>query len=310
MGEIECRGMDGSNPLAFLASLGLLRTLSLARPDWDVRMGWRIKGTCFPFLKTSSDLTEEDLLDVLDQGLKSRQGHEALDSGDDIKATPEEYRSLKSRAIDASSPQHRAFADFVGALAGEVVVENNDPEHVQDTAFRTMRGAGNQHFLKIMRMLAKETEREHLDRTLFRPWDYADGIKSHSLRWDPLDYSPHAYRWRDPSADPRRNKSGGMWGANRLAVEGLPLLPVAAESGRLETTGFRGHGANNTYWTWPVWEPPICTEEVRSALAIEELQGERLNGSVLRERGIEAVFRSQRFVDGKFRNFTPGERIL
>jgi len=37
---ILLRGLDGSNPLAFLAALGTLRTLTLALPDERVRMSW------------------------------------------------------------------------------------------------------------------------------------------------------------------------------------------------------------------------------------------------------------------------------
>ena len=38
--SILLKGLDGSNPLAFLAALGTLRTLTVALPDETVRMSW------------------------------------------------------------------------------------------------------------------------------------------------------------------------------------------------------------------------------------------------------------------------------
>ena len=75
-----------------------------------------------------------------------------------------------------------------------------------DTAFRTMSGAGHQHFLGFMRELAVHTTADQLRRALLSRWDYADSRPS--LRWDPADYRPHALRADDPSTDPIKTMRG------------------------------------------------------------------------------------------------------
>lgn len=58
------RGLDGANPLAFLAALGTLRTLSLAWPDKKVRMNWVLaEGAWRPVLLCEPNtLPEEQVL--------------------------------------------------------------------------------------------------------------------------------------------------------------------------------------------------------------------------------------------------------
>jgi hypothetical protein len=47
-------GLDGSNPLAFLAALGTLRSLSLLWPEERVRLAWKIhEGAFRPMLQMS-----------------------------------------------------------------------------------------------------------------------------------------------------------------------------------------------------------------------------------------------------------------
>jgi CRISPR-associated endonuclease/helicase Cas3 len=66
---------------------------------------------------------------------------------------------------------------------------------------------------------------ENLRRTLFLSWDYADALTNQSLHWEPSEDRRHAYQWHQPNGDPSRNRRGGMVGANRLALEGWPVLP-------------------------------------------------------------------------------------
>lgn len=51
-------GLDGGNPLAFLAAIGTLRSLTLAWPDKDVRMSWTQRaGAWRPVVKATESLT-------------------------------------------------------------------------------------------------------------------------------------------------------------------------------------------------------------------------------------------------------------
>ncbi|MGA2436333.1 MAG: hypothetical protein ABSG25_13735, partial [Bryobacteraceae bacterium] len=108
---------------------------------------------------------------------------------------------------------------YLTAFGSDVFGSGSKKEQISDTEFRTMSGSGNQHFLKSMRDLAGNTGARHLHRSLLSEWDYGDDKPS--LRWDPAEYRPHALRAEDPSDDPIQT----MRGANRLAVESLPIFP-------------------------------------------------------------------------------------
>jgi hypothetical protein len=144
------------------------------------------------------------------------------------------------------------------------------------------------------------TDASHLERALLRPWDYSDDGRGLNLRWDPADDRRYALRWDDPSGDPIRT----MRGANRLAIEALPLLPTMPKASGLATMCFEGSGARNTYFLWPIWRHAIPLDVARSILAntfhLRDLsERERL------DIGVVAMFTSQRITVGKYRNFAP-----
>jgi hypothetical protein len=114
-----------------------------------------------------------------------------------------------------------------------------------------MSGAGHQHFLEFLSLIVDRTGPEHIEKTLFQPWRHDDPVENQTLRWDPADDVRRALRWRDPSGGPRRRRRGGMLGATRLAIEGLPLLPAVPVGGELPTTGFDRRTGEGISWTWP-----------------------------------------------------------
>ena len=302
--EVVLRGLDGSNPLAFLAALGTLRTLTAAWPERAVRMGWRIEtGAWRPVLKAggwAGAAAADELLDALAGQLAGGAGRAAFRFTRDLRLLPATFREFALAAREAAlsgNLQSQDDAAFAAAFACEGCL--NKDGTVQDTAFRTMSGAGHQHFVGSMEELAKGTDREHLRRALLAGWDYQDGKPS--LRFDPVDDRRYALRWSDPSGDAIRT----MRGANRLAVEALPLLPTCPVGQRLATTGF------NIYklWTWPIWEPWLSLDVTRTLLALSELQSDMPNRPVLLALGVREVFRCERITVGKFRNFTPAAAV-
>ena len=142
---------------------------------------------------------------------------------------------------------------------------------------------------------------DHLRRALFATWDYAD--ERPSLRWDPADYRPHALRAEDPSGDPIRT----MRGANRLAVEALPLFATVPGARELFTVGFANRDGS-TEITWPIWVEALDLDTIHSMLSLTDLQ--KANAEVLRRRGVAQAFRATRFTDGKYRNFSPARALL
>ena len=301
--HLPLAGLDGSNPLAFLAALATLRVLSHVWTERALRLGWESRaGRWTPLLDCAGTASPEDVVAALDPALRAMAGHPAFTFAADLKLPADAFAAFaREAAAQARDARDGTLAQFAGAFACEVLTEENGD--VQDTAFRTMSGAGHQHFLKFMAELAQVTTAAHLRAALFSPWRYDE--QKLSLRWDPADDRRYALRWDDPSGDVIRT----VRGANRLAVEALPLFPVAPVRGGLETTGFASPHGRGLFWTWPIWEPPLALDTVRSVLALDTLQAARPDRRELSARGIAEVFRCERVTIGKFRNFTPAQAI-
>lgn len=316
--ELTLTGPDGANPLGFLCALGTLRTLSNAWPDSEVKMKWTQIGAAWrPVLRASHpDLdgkNEAEQRDVIVNALfeelktlKTMDGHPALRWDDTHNIPPDKYREYASEARDLffqpGNPNHRP-AEWAAALACDAVA---DDKAVDDTAFRTMSGQGHQHFLKQMRLLQEEIEKKsqqaHIAEALFG-WKYQD--ERWNLRFDPIEDRRHALRWKSPDKDTIRT----VWGANRLAAEGLPLYSVFPSGGRLKTVGFHGSGKDNTFWTWPLWGEFVSMPVMRSILALPALQAEKPSRSELSPLGIVEVYRAQRINVGRYRAFAPARAV-
>jgi hypothetical protein len=310
--ELDLFGLEGSNPLAFLAALGTLRTLSLSWPNRLVRLSWRPVDGWRPALHFTTPTCADEVLGTLASRLSGAHDQLQFNAiGDDLTVAPSVFREFVQLAATVATTADRVAADFAAAFGCEcIMTENADKPTIQDTALRTMAGAGHQHFLGFMRNVIRATQPEHLRKALFEPWRYDDPVTNLTLRWDPVDDVRYALRWRNPSGDPTRKSAGSVLGANRLAIEGLPWFPTAPQAnGRLATRGFRGHRSTNTFWTWPIWERPATADTVRSLLALRELQEDRPPRGSLKSRGISEVFRSQRLTIGKVKNFTAGESV-
>jgi hypothetical protein len=300
--DLTLTGLDGSNLLAFLAALGTLRTATHAWPDRGATMAWRLeRGAWRPVMTFSPPVDADSFVEQLNQQLKQMKDHPAFKLGDNLNVKPEVFAEYVNEAVDtAHAHGERVWADFAAAFGCEALTDNGE---IQDTAMRTMSGAGHQHFLKFARTLIEETDTHHLERGLFQPWDYAD--PGPTLRWDPNDDRRYAWRWTNPSNEPGTT----MRGANRLALEAMPLLSTVPRANHLYTTGFTGTNTRNTFFRWPIWDTAIILEVTQSLLSLPEIQEQPLPRERLCDRGIVEVFASQRITVGNFRNFTPGSSV-
>ena len=286
-------GLDGRILLGFLAAVGTLRASTLAEPSGNWRMKWvSYGGVWTPELLSNRAIAPTDLVQLLAPVLKRPTPE--FDFEMNLAVTPERFREVAHKAQLCSSARDRGHADFLAAFGCDALATNDGK--IQDTALRTMSGAGNQHFLGTMQQLARKTDVEDLRRSLFEAWTYSD--RKLGLRWDPQEDRRYALRWDNPTAG---NGVPTMRGANRLAVEALPLLATVPTRMRLETTGFV---RNERRFSWPIWDCPLGMEVVRSALSMAGTQSPEPDRSVLRAVGIVEVYRSQRFTVGNYRNFT------
>jgi CRISPR-associated endonuclease/helicase Cas3 len=307
MYPLSLTGLAGSNPLAFLAALGTLRALTEASiranpPEWlaaGVGLSWTRVGTArLHFARLPS---QEEVLSELFASCNSDPNIHA--SAEPVDLVESKGANCRARVLSVQSAcrfGHRSAADWLVALFSELVPEATS----QLLVVRRDYLSGN-----IRNVLGVVTT-EHLRRTLFEPWDYADALTNQSLHWEPSEDRRHAYQWYQPNGDPTRNRCGGMVGANRLALEAWPLFPSFPDgSERVRTRGFRGTRAVDTFWIWPLWSSCLTPDGVVSILSLPELQSESIEADSLRSFGVTAVYRSQRILVGKTPNLTPADAI-
>ena len=304
--ELPLPALQGSNLLGFLAALGAFRTLAMLPDASGIRMRWVPEGGSYcPVLWLPSPTAAEAIVEKLHTALRGLAGHYVINADKDLKISRANFRELATKAAeDFLSHTDPAAASMVAAFGCDAVC--NDEGLIEDTGFRTMSGAGHQHFLEFMKVLAKETTAEQLHEALFGPWRYRDA--SPTMRWDAEDDRRYALRWDEPAKDPVRT----VRGANLLAIAALPLFPVVPTSGTtVATTGFSGRGSRDTFVAWPIWTGLLSLDAVRSLLALKEVQ-DRCNtsASAFASLGVAAVYRSQRInPTSKYRNFTPAAPV-
>jgi len=299
--ELKLPGLRADTLLGFLAGLGTLRLLTRAWAADDVRLAW---DAVFPHAATLSatrPLGRDGVLDALLAALDADlQAFPAFDGQGDVGFSPDELRRRLAGETNADA------AAFLRAFATPTGITRNDPAAVEITPF-VMLGAGQTNFLKAARALAANVGRGHLERTLFRAWDYADaGLDS--LRWDPEDAREHAYALHDPASPAawKGNEPRRMAGANRLALAALPCLPVVPCAGHPRAAGTR-RTAGTLAFVWPVWSDAADLATARALLTAPEVQ--QPEAAVARP-GLAAVLHAPRAAAGRYPIVLPARPLL
>lgn len=321
MNALPLPGLDGSNPLAFLAALGAYRILAESQFRPNLRLTWERHGYWVPVLTSDATLGRGDadaVVEKLGSYLSQRSTAPEFcvpDDNDgtmanDIKIPPFVFRKHLENLRSGCRPTMRLSVDFAAAFASEFITEKNPNkkrDEVVPTAFHLT--SGRQQFLDMARKLSVRTKPGNVRHALFEIWKYEDGAEEDrepSLRWDPRDQRLYALQAYDPT-DNAQNPIRTVRAANCLAVEALPLFPSFACATELKTTGFCRRNRRECF-TWPVWSAPTGKEVLKTLLALPELQAENISTESLKPRGISAVFRSE-IVGGYYGNMAPSTMI-
>lgn len=286
------RGIDGSNPLGYLAALGSLRLLDGAIAG--VKLRWVLDGGWRPELSGLGSHDEQSLCEIL-ANAKGVPTEAFSGLGKNITVGPTIFGKFAAEAGESARAGDRRAADFAASFGSEVCIEEKK-DRIQYTSLCFITGSGHQDFLETMKKLAEKAGVEHLRRTLFEKWQYSD--EGLSMRWDPAEAREYALRWNDPGPEGALT----VWGANRLAIEALPLFPAQPARGRLLTTGFR-RVKNAEEFTWPIWTQCAGCAAVGSLLGLKQLLDENPDRHVLAKIGVEEVYRAQRIRIGAGANF-------
>lgn len=287
-------GLDGGNLLAFLAALGTLRMLHQAA-GMPVRMSWAPSGgTWRPSLHFTEVTSQDDVLDLLVRDTTAGN-HPSL-AWSNWKNATESRRALFATVRAAASAADRPACDWLCAIGSDV----------PDTEDTPLRAPRTDYLLGNIRKILADTKRQHLCEALFAPWTYSDPLDNCSLKFEPSEDRRHAFQWYAPSGDPNRKKSGNVLGANRLALEAMPLFPCVLTARRLASVACH---RPRTAWeiTWSLWREALSLDVARSVLTLPDLLAQPVG--VLRARGLLAVFRCHRLTIGKTRVFTPSRRL-
>ncbi|MGF1660575.1 MAG: hypothetical protein ACFCUS_14220 [Rubrimonas sp.] len=309
--EHRLDGLEPDNLLAFLALLGLMRALEAARPDWRPRVGWTVDDPPVrPFLKISHPATRVEIAAFAAQGTRLQSGAYSFDR-DRFNFSREEARSMM---LEAAHSLERLRADLLAALMSDSVpYDEKTPDgrvaatplkllDVAQTAFlKTLSSLANR-FNAIGETAAADAYRP-LERAVFENWTRTD--REGGLRFDHADDRRHAYRWKEPTADPTVCEAG----ANILAVLGLVALTAApALAGghiQLRQVGVRRPPGSAVSLRWPIWRHAMSLAAVRAVLDHPALQ----DPAAQAELGIVELRETRRVQAGKYMNFTRAELI-
>jgi hypothetical protein len=312
-------GLEPDNLLAFLALLGLLRSLETACPAWRSRAAWDLdRAPLRPILLLADPCTQRAVSEAAAEGAGRlavlygfpAEKHDAA-AQKDLNYTNACARALLSEAV---AEENRERADLWAALMCDAAARD---ERIEATPLCLLFGQGHQHFLERLATVPRTetppprgrgknrvslTAAEAIEEALFFPWKRQDPTPG--FRWDPEEDVRYALRASDPSGE----KSTTQHGANRLAALGLPVLTaVPVQRGnrvRLQVLG--GSLGREFTFAWPIWREPASLAAIRAMLSHPDL---RSDAGSLAHLGVEQVRLARRIVVGRFMNFTRADVI-
>ena len=250
-------GLEGTNPLGFLAALGV--QVVFATEDKQPRLWW------------SNDVAPHAIVDdefaadaIVERALAAfaywkdslaanprRADGSRMPKGDELKLMPEDIEAYLGQAAQCT---------WSGALASALLaqgsLDNQGVAKPSDFYFT----AGQQKFLDTARKILAAAGRDEVRTGLEGPWRYESEVPS--LGWDIADDRVYALRANNPSPEKKLTNPG----PEALALLGLSLYPVFAARGRTATQGCSGKWKDGCF-SWPLWRKPASLPVVKSLLA-------------------------------------------
>ncbi|QDT36036.1 type I-G CRISPR-associated protein, Cas3-extension family [Stratiformator vulcanicus] len=297
-------GLDGTNPLGFLAAVGLLRVVSEIGARDMVRLCWEsARGTWLPRL-TGHGIASVDFPNVVTDQLKNMP----RDCWVIDKKLPFDRLKFREHLIKkqhAASGESRVAADLLAALGVDIASKGGSA--FIDTALRMVRSgdAQGQGFLHYAHEIIQQATLEEVRHALFERWVFRPA--GSPLRLAPEEAKSYAYR----ADDPKTEKPESVRGANFLALVGLPFFPIVPRPSSAATVGFRKTAKrNDPAFVWPIWNRPLSASLVKSLLTLSWPTTDDGRREAT-ERGISAVYQSDQFRPSTYyKNFTPARRIV
>lgn len=256
MPELQLDALVATDPLGYLAALGVLDVVARAHPAKRPSLRWTEGFDPVAVLGGVGDLDE--LIEILDvdrtdwANAVSLNGPDAFSPADDLKPPLDEVEKWFAAATDPADRRllHALISEDAAAGNGQA-----KPTHLHFTA-------GQQKFLVMVRELREHVTAEDIKEALIGPWRFERTLPV--LGWNSAGERIHALRGFAPSGDKKRGVPGADW----LAFLGLRFLPVATSvRGQLRTARCSATwkvGAMD----WPIWNEPLVERTICALMTL------------------------------------------
>jgi hypothetical protein len=319
-------GLEPDNLLAFLALLGLLR--SLERDDRKraehekIHPGAKWDIDCLPVrpvLVLAQELSVEEVLMRVSNGIEALAAANEFNARKDLNYTRGECRELLVNEARSATRESREHVDVLASLMSDSAIKDGKEKVVDPTPLCLLFGQGHQHFLERLadvprtiappprgrgRQATPVSAIECLGEALFESWRRADPTPS--FRWDPEEDIRYALMAGDPTDS--AYKGGTQHGANRLGAIGLGVLTLVPETraGRVRPSIIGGASERGFSFAWPIWRERATLAAIRALLGHPKLR----EPGALAHLAVVDVVVARRISVGKFMNFTRARQFV
>ena len=294
--ELPLPGLREDNPRDFLAALGLLRLIDELWPECETTLRWH-PDTLIPQLSSDRPLPDDwtvalvaSLLDLVQRPEKP------IAHGEIIKTDYESFRDATRRAVGFAETGHPLanIPQFLySCYASPIPSESGD---VEPSGFSFGNGQSGKKLLLDVTQLIERINAPELLATL---QGKAHGVSAKTLRWNPVEYRPAAYRSHDPGSKNKGDDTLDFPALNVLAFFGMTFYPVVETASGMTTTGIFRLG-RQSFFLWPTWPVSLRLMEI-SSLLVSDLS------TLGSETGAERIWRARRFSSDKSLYFAPAE---
>lgn len=251
MSRTNLLGLAGTNPLGFLAALGV--QVLFEAEEQQPRLWW--SDDVIPYAVVDPGFPVERITEQASTTLpawsRSPALRTALKPVGDVKFGPEDLRTYLE-STSARDPGNSLAA----ALVAERSLDRSGVAKPTDLYFT----AGKQLFLVMAEKILEGATEADIGEALIGPWSYASDLPS--LMWDVVDDRNYALAAYNPAGEKKLTNPG----AEALAILGMSRYPVFAGKERTVTPGCAGRWKVGSF-TWPLWSVPAGSGSVKSLLA-------------------------------------------
>lgn len=257
------KGLNGANPLGFMASVGLVRLVDRTVP---ARLGFMDDGTFHAWIETDEEV---DLPNLVADDAASSAGPQSwrleyakmekngLKTVADLKPPPEVFSAFLTKAIEEWSAGRGERAQYAAAFGTDIAFDGRG--NTKPTAFHFT--AANQQFLATAEETRALVTGDWAERSLNQPKQTRPGS---NLRWDPDAERNRALMAVNPVDDGTVVNAPLEW----LAFRGLPTFPCFPVGNRVVTSCVTGRRQDELQFHWPLWRCGASYATVRSLLGL------------------------------------------